>query len=422
MITRASNVLVVEGNMVPTDPEAGSETVPARIEIDTASGLIQAVTTPRGAGDLVLGDEYIIFPAFIDCHVHAREDASGAENYKENFRTAGEAAVRGGVAAFVDMPNNPRPPADNDTYRQKRDLAAESSVDVLLYACLGPDTRPLSFPVPYKAYMGPSVGHIFFEDEESLREALAHYHGHFVAFHAELPEILRRHRKALTHAERRPPEAEVEAIDLALRVSENYQIEPHICHLSTAEGLELIRDARDRGLKVSCEVTPHHLYYDQDNAGVFARPEYLQCNPPIRSRLDRIALLEGLRSGDIDYLATDHAPHTIDEKESGASGVTHLDTYGSFVFWLLQEGFSFQQIRRVCAERPGRFLSRFLPLRYGKIAAGYAGSLTILKRTPVTIRRADLKTRAGWSVFEGQTFGGRVSHTIVRGQLHTLED
>lgn len=419
MITHANSYFAVEGNVVSADA-AGSGTSRRRIEIDRSNGTITRVGSPEGGADLELGDDHLLFPGFVDFHVHAREDTSSRDSYKESFRTAGEAALRGGVTAFVDMPNNPNPPIDDSSYRAKRELVRSSPVDVLLYAAIGVGTRPLSFPVPYKAYMGPSVGDTFFEDEESLRNALARYAGQLVGFHAELPEILRQHRDAPTHGERRPPEAEVEAIDLALRLSENYQIEAHICHVSTAEGLELIRGARARGLRVTCEVTPHHLYYDQDNCETFARPGYLQCNPPIRSRLDRIALLDGLRRGDIDFLATDHAPHTIEEKERGTSGVTHLDTYGAFVFWLLEEGLSLLDVSRVCAENPGRVLSRFLSRRHGKIAEGFAGSLTVLKRGSYTVRRSDLRTRAGWSAFEGHSFGGRASHTIVRGILHAI--
>ncbi|MEC9348943.1 MAG: amidohydrolase family protein, partial [Planctomycetota bacterium] len=176
------------------------------------------------------------------------------------------------------------------------------------------------------------------------------------------------------------------------------------------------------GLRVTTEVTPHHLYYDQDNAQAFSTPSYLQCNPPIRTRLDRIALIEGLRSGDIECLATDHAPHTLEEKDRGISGVTQLDTFGAFLFWLLEEGFDLQTIQRACCEVPGRFLGRYLPHRYGRVEPGFVGSLTVLKKESFTVRRSGIKSRAGWSPFEGVTFPGRVSHTIVRGNIYPQLD
>ena len=248
------------------------------------------------------------------------------------------------------------------------------------------------------------------------------YQGQFVAFHAEDPVILEDNKDAETHVLSRPPEAEVKAIELILRMGEDYGIRPHICHLTTAAGLELICDDRKRGLRVTTEVTPHHLYYDQDNAQAFSTPSYLQCNPPIRTRLDRIALIEGLRSGDIECLATDHAPHTLEENDRGISGVTQLDTFAAFLFWLLEEGFDLQTIQRACCEVPGRFLGRYLPHRYGRVEPGFVGSLTVLKKESFTVRRSGIKSRAGWSPFEGVTFPGRVSHTIVRGNIYPQLD
>lgn len=425
MITRASSILAIEGRVVSHLARGENEVVRQRIEIDLLTGIIEGVAAAEestGPADLSLGDDYLIFPGFIDIHVHAREDTSSSQSYKETFQTAGLAAIHGGVTAFADMPNNPRPPLDDASYVAKRELASLCPVDVLLYAGIGPRTRPLSFPAPYKAYMGPSIGDLFFESQDSLREALARYRGHTVSFHAEAPEILQQHRNAPSHAERRPVAAETRAVDTAIQLSESFGIVPNICHLSTAEGMDIIRAARRRGLQVTCEVTPHHLFYDQDNAGSFSEPAFLQSNPPIRSRLDRIALLDAFRSGEIDYLATDHAPHSLEENESGISGMPHLDTFGSFVLWLSGEGVSLRTIRLAAAERPGKFLGRYLSARYGKVEKGFVGSLTILRHGQRTVRRTDLKTRAGWSPFEGCKFQGHVSHTVVRGKIYPQLD
>ena len=423
MITRSRNRLLVEGFVVSHVSPGENDTVRQLIEIDTSTGLIEKVGAPKApdgpeGADLSLGEDSLIFPGFIDVHVHAREDPSSTESYKENFQTAGQAAIHGGVTAFVDMPNNPQPPVDDASYAAKREITRSCPVDVLLYAGIGPRTRPLSFPAPYKVYMGPSVGELYFDAHDDLRETIARYRGSRVSFHAESPEILNRNKEASTHAARRPPEAEAEAVQAAIELSESYGIETNICHLSTAEGMEIIRSARKRGTRVTCEVTPHHLFYDQDNVVNFSDPAFLQCNPPIRSRLDRIALLEAFRAEEIDYLATDHAPHTLQENEQGISGMPHLDTLGPFLFWLMDEGVSLRTIRLALGERPGRFLGYYLPERYGKIEPGFVGSLTVLQREGNTVRRGSLKTRSGWSPFEGSTFQGRVSHTIVRGKLH----
>ncbi len=419
MIKKNENTLTVEGPVVEGTSPRDERLRVKRISIDVERGVILGVGEPEGDADLSVGDDSVILPGLIDAHVHAREDPSGEENYKETFRSAGEAAVHGGVTALVEMPNNRCAPIDDASYANKRKLTSSSPVPILLFAGIGPGTRPLSFPVPYKVYMGPSVGDLFFESDDDMREALAHYRGQRVAFHAEAPEILEEFRDAPSHPQQRPPHAEIVAIERVIESCTQFQIEPHICHLSTAGGLEVIRAARERGVRVSCEVTPHHLYYDQDNISSFQKPSYLQCNPPIRSRLDRIALLEAFRSGEIDLFATDHAPHSREENEAGISGIPQLDTFGPFLFWLRSEGASWTTIRKACCDAPGQFLNRYLPLLHGRIEPGFVGSVSILRKQSRTIRKSELKTQAGWSPFEGVDLGGYVSHTIVRGKLYT---
>jgi dihydroorotase len=187
MITKAMDQLVIEGFVAVHSTRGERDRARRRIEIDGKTGLIQSVGEARGTGDLLLGERFTIFPGFVDIHVHAREDATSSQSYKEDFRSAGQAAIHGGVTALVDMPNNQRPPIDDASYSEKREIARACPVDVLLYAGVGPRTRPLSFPAPYKAYMGPSVGDLFFDSEEALREALARYRGLQVSFHAESP-------------------------------------------------------------------------------------------------------------------------------------------------------------------------------------------------------------------------------------------
>ena len=210
MITRSRNRLIVEGFVISHVSAGENDTVRQLIEIDTSTGLIENVGAPGAPGatagaDLSLGEDFLIFPGFIDVHVHAREDASSTECYKENFQTAGLAAIEGGVTAFVDMPNNPQPPIDDASYLAKREISRNCPVDVLLYAGVGPRTRPLTFPVPYKVYMGQSVGELYFDARDDLREAIARYRGNRLSFHAESPAILKQNKGASTHAERRPP-------------------------------------------------------------------------------------------------------------------------------------------------------------------------------------------------------------------------
>jgi dihydroorotase len=411
-------MLRVEGRIANHDEEFDGA-----IEIDPKTGLIASVGPLEGRSDLDTSG-CVIFPGFGDLHVHAREDASGREMYKEDFASASAAAIHGGVTHFADMPNNPSAPIDEASYAVKERLTEGSAVHITLYGGIGPGTRPLERNVPYKAFMGPSVGELFFSSADQLEETIARYRGRNVSFHCEDPLVLDANRGASTHEQRRPATAEVSATRFALELIERYELQGKLCHFSTGEGMRDVMAAKARGVRVTCEVTPHHLFFD-DAVLDDENRLWLQMNPPLRGREDRLAMIEALRSGAIDYLATDHAPHTGEEKQEGVSGVPHLDTYGAFTTWLMKEhGFTPKEIARVCAANPGRFVREYLPksygLGFGRVGNGYAGSLTIVDlHTPYAVTRESLKTKCAWSPFEGYTFPGSVRHTVVRGRVYT---
>jgi dihydroorotase len=413
-------MLRVEGRIANEDGEFDGA-----VEINTETGLITKVAVPEGRSDLNT-DGCIIFPGFGDLHVHAREDVSGRELYKEDFATASAAAIHGGVTHFADMPNNPIAPIDDASYAAKEKLTQGGAVHITLYGGIGPDTRPLARVVPYKAFMGPSVGELFFSSSEQLEETIARYRGCNVSFHCEDPLILDASRGAATHEQRRPARAEISATQFALQLIDKYELQGKLCHFSTGEGLKDVIAAKARGLRVTCEVTPHHLFFDDTMLNDENRL-WLQMNPPLRGPEDRLAMIETLRNGAIDYLATDHAPHSLDEKKKGTSGVPHLDTYGAFTTWLMMEhGFTPPQIARVCAANPGRFVQPYLPQSYGRgfgrVEEGYVGSLTVLDlKAPYNVTRNSLRTKCSWSPFEGFTFPGSVRHTVVRGRVHSQD-
>jgi dihydroorotase len=409
-------MLRVEGRIVNHDAEFDGA-----VEINTETGLIEQVGPIEGRSDIEVG-RCLIFPGFGDLHIHAREDASGTQAYKEDFSSASDAAIHGGVTHVADMPNNPVAPIDDRTYNAKEVLTEKSAVHVTLYAGIGPHTNPLQRHVPYKAFMGPSVGDLFFTSQAQLETAIAKYRGRNVSFHCEDPVILEANKNAATHEQKRPAAAEISATEFALYLIEKYKLVGKLCHYSTRGGLEKIVAARARGIRVTCEVTPHHLFFD-DSMITDENRLWLQMNPPLRSPDDRIAMIAALKKGDIDYIATDHAPHTLEEKAKGVSGVPLLDTYGAFAVWLMvNQGFSAKDIARVCAFHPGVFVREFLPGGFGKgfgvIEAGYVGSLTILDLDmPYAVTRESVKTKCAWSPFEGYTLPGSVRYTVNRGEL-----
>lgn len=404
-----------------------------QIRFNPQTGLIEDIgdlQIPSEKLDYYYEDHCLLFGGMGDVHIHAREDVSGKNNYKEDFATAKAAMVNGGVTHAGDMPNNPIPPVDDATYAAKLKLAFEKAQgDLWIYAGIGPATRPLKVQVPYKVYMGPSIGDLFFKDLETLDDTLKHYQGQWVSFHCEDPVILDQHKDEAHHHLRRPVEAEVVATRDALALIEKYELKGKLCHYSTSEGLKLIREARSRGARVMIEVTPQHLYFGMEE---LAEKEYkqLQMNPPIRYQHDKEVLLDALIKGEIDFLATDHAPHTQEEKDHGHSGLTGLDTFGGFVTWLIQKGVDPKTISRVTVENPGEFFSNFLSTwqgivpgfqQFGKglgqLKPGFRANFTVLnQKQSMTITQDMLKTKVRHSPFLGHRFPGSVEATFIGGQ------
>jgi len=394
-----------------------TSTYKKRQKIKCSGGIIEEVGDLSLKADYTFSDDCLLFSGMGDIHIHAREDVSGKNCYKEDFTTALAAMHQGGVIHAGDMPNNPIPPINAESFEAKKKLADEKTCGAIwLYAGIGPETSPLPYPVPYKAYMGPSIGELYFKDLQSLDKAIARYAGQSVSFHCEDPQILEDSKTHKNHNLRRPVEAEVVATKDALMLIEKYKLKGKLCHYSSGHGLELIRQARSRGVSVELEVTPQHLYFDlehipENELGLF------QMNPPIRHEADRKALFEALKNGEIQYLATDHAPHTMEEKKSGTSGLTGLDTYGAFVTWLIDQGIDPKLIATVASENPGAFQGRFYSYLRGKLEVGYEASFTVLNlNKPIKITNERLKTKVGHGPFNGVTFPGQLEALFVAGK------
>lgn len=400
-----------------------------QIEFDENLGLITKVGNLKKNPDYFFDDDCYLFAGMGDVHIHAREDVSCKNCYKEDFASAFSAMKNGGVIHAGDMPNNPIPPIDDQSYREKYNLMKKAEGALWMYAGIGPSTKPLSFSVPYKVYMGPSIGELYFKNYQELEKTLENYRGLSVSFHCEDPEILEIHKNAKFHHERRPIEAEVLATKDALKLIEKFNLKGKLCHYSSGEGLKLIREARSRGIDVSIEVTPQHLYFDIEQL-LEKDLNFYQMNPPIRSEYDRKKLLEALIKGEIDFLATDHAPHTFEEKAKGISGLTGLDTYGCFVTWLIDQGVDPKLIATISAEKPGIFHNTFLSSwemlnegsvsfgkGYGFLEENYLACFTVINlKKNLKVDQSVLKTKVGHSPFNGITFPGQVEALFIRGR------
>src|ERR1019366_7446421 len=249
--------IIIEGILADIDGVRHGQ-----IAID--NGVITAVGPDLGRPTHVFGAGCLFFAGMGDIHIHAREDVPGKEMHKETFAHVSAAALHGGVLHVADMPNNPAAPIDDSSYAVKEALLHKQNLPVVftLYAGIGPGTKPLSRKVPYKAYMGPSVGELYFTSLEQLEHTLASYAGQAVSFHCEDPLMLDAHKGEATHEARRPPECELSATRFALAMIEKYHLVGKLCHYSVGAGLPLIRAAKAKGVSLTAEVTPHHVFFD----------------------------------------------------------------------------------------------------------------------------------------------------------------
>lgn len=289
-----------------------------------------------GVGFLSDFNKLCIFPAFCDVHVHFREPGF---SYKETIRTGSLAAARGGYTDVCTMPNlNPVPDSVENIKKQIEIIEKDAAVRVHPYAAITvgekgemlTDMKALS---PYCiAFSDDGKG---VQSEDMMREAMikAKALGKIIAAHCEDNSLLcggyiHKGEYARLHGHKGIcAESEWKPIERDLRLAKETGCKYHVCHISCKESVELIRKAKAEGVDVTCETAPHYLIFndmDLKESGNF------KMNPPIRSEEDRQALIEGIRDGTIDMIATDHAPHGSEEKSRGLEnslmGVVGLET------------------------------------------------------------------------------------------------
>lgn len=269
----------------------------------------------------------LLIPGLVDVHVHLREPGFF---YKETVATGTEAAARGGYTAVCAMPNVNPPPDTAEHVREQLDIIRrDARVRVYPYGCITMGQRGRGGLCDYEA-LRPYV--IAFsddgrgvQDEETMREAMRRVRAidGMIAAHCEDETLLHGGyihdgAYARSHGHRGiSSESEWRQIERDLRLAKETGCRYHVCHVSTKEGVALIRRAKAEGVDVSCETGPHYLLLcdeDIEEDGCF------KMNPPLRSREDRDALIEGLLDGTIDMIATDHAPHSAEEKSRGLEG------------------------------------------------------------------------------------------------------
>ncbi len=356
----------------------------------------------EGEEEIKIGRGKVILPGLIDVHVHLRDFR---QKEKETVESGTRAALHGGITTVFDMPNTDPPILDSKTFKLREELFkkkahSDYALGFLLSGnCQEAKRTNADF---YKIFMGASTGGIFSEDFESDYSCSPS----IVSVHAEDPEVIRENPK-------RPPEAEIRAIETAISAAKRVKKPLNVCHVSTAGGLRTILDA---GLPwVSFEVTPHHLFLTEKD---HRRRPLLKVYPPLRGEGDRKALWENFSR--IPIIASDHAPHTLEDKENGAAGIPGLETEVALLLDAVNRGMI--ELHDI-VEKMHLNPIRVFGIRNKGLEVGKDADFTVvdLKREWI-VKPEEFYTKAKWSPWEGRKLRGKVVMTVLRGRVVMEED
>jgi dihydroorotase len=424
--------LVIRGGQVVT-PDA---VFPASVAIK--DGVIVAV----GADELMPAAREVldargmhVLPGAIDVHVHFRDPGYP---HKEDFASGTAAAAFGGVTTVFDMPNTIPPTGTADALAAKQKMAAEKAhVDFGLYGLLGEDTIA-NVPalieggvIGFKLYMGNTFGKIPSPSTGAMLEAFETVAstGKRVSLHAETNSIMERREtqlraagrtEALAHIASRPAVVAVEAVSRAAILAEWTGARIHVLHISSAEELRPLREAKARGVDVTGETCPHYLMLSTDD---YARlGGVIRVNPPVREARNQEPLWAALADGTIDLIATDHAPHAIEEKTRNDiwtvdAGFPGVETQMPLMLTAVNAGrMSICDYVRLAATAPAKIWGLYP--KKGAILPGADADIAIVDLAREwTIDDAKLQSRAKITPWNGARVQGLPVHTLVRGRF-----
>ena len=367
----------------------------------------------------------VVAPAFVDVHVHLREPGYG---YKERIATGTMAAARGGYSTVCSMPNlNPVPDCVENLKAQQDIIDRDAKIEVLPYAAITigrkgeelVDIASLKGKVCAFSDDGSGV-QVDGMMERAMTEAVKH--DQLIAAHCEVEELLKggyihdgEYAKQNGH-KGICSESEWAQVKRDIEIAEKVGCRYHVCHISTKETVELVREAKARGVKVTCETGPHYLIFTDMDLEEDAR---WKMNPPLRSAEDRAALIEGIKDGTIDMIATDHAPHSVEEKSKGlkdsAMGIVGLETaFAALNTHLVRKGIiSLERLIELMSYNPRRVFRI-----EGGLEVGDRADIVLLD-TEKTWRVDSKKffSMGKISMFDGRDMVGDIAMTIHRGEV-----
>ncbi|MFD1018106.1 dihydroorotase [Thalassobacillus hwangdonensis] len=418
MKTVIKNIKMLDGNrMVDT-------------EILVENGMIKAIapSIAEEAEEVIDGNGRLAAPGFVDVHVHLREP--GGE-YKETITTGTEAAARGGFTTICAMPNTRPVPDTAETMEAlQKKIESDAKVRVLPYASI--TTRQLGKELVDMEGLKQAGAFAFTDDGVGVQaagmmlEAMkgAARHNSSIVAHCEDNTLIQGgaiHQGETSEKLNIPGIPSVcESVQIARDVllAEAAGCHYHVCHVSTKESVRVIRDAKRAGINVTAEVTPHHLIlnensFDKDDA-------MFKMNPPLRSQEDQQALIKGLMDGTIDFIATDHAPHSEDEKKEGMLtapfGIVGLETAFPLLYTnLVKTGpFTLNELINFMTAKPAEVFG----LPYGRLEEGAPADMILidLEKT-MTIDRSSFASKGKNTPFHGWKVEGCPSWTMVGGNI-----
>jgi len=383
----------------------------------------------------------LILPGFIDLHVHFRDPGYPD---REDFQTGTATAAAGGYTCIGDMPNPLPPTTTTEAYREKHEIARKRAiVDYALHGGVGEGTIDNIGPLSehgaraFKTYTTAKYEALSASSPDAVRRILkaTRDHGCLFMIHAEDQTIVdlktkQAKEKGLmgftAHAKSRPPAAEEVTIKMALDSAESTKSSIYVCHVSSALGVEEVRRAINRGVRVIAETCPHYLLLTEED-GVRLGP-YAKTNPPLRSPGDRDALWRGLLDGTLGVVSSDHCPYTRREKDAGLDdifeappGMPGLETSLPLMLTEMNEGnITLKRLVKACSENPAKALG--IHPRKGALEVGSEADITVVDpKKKGIIRGDDLYTRSKITMFEGRETRGMPVATFVRGTL-VMED
>ena len=413
MLIKGCNVFI-DGRFVPSDVEVQGGIV-SRVE--------PAVVPNSGVP--VFNYSGIVVPGLVDVHVHLREPGF---SFKETMETGTAAAARGGYTAVCAMPNlNPVPDSAEHLAVELEAIRRGAKVRVYPYGSLTVGERGLEM-ADISAMADAAVSYSDdgrgVQDEDMMRECMRAVAatGKLLAAHCEVDELLRGgyiHDGAYARAHGHRgicSESEWREVERDIRLAEETGCAFHVCHVSTKESVRLVREARARGVNVTAETAPHYLLLTEEDLQEDGR---FKMNPPLRERADRDALIEGLLDGTIGMIATDHAPHTPEEKSRGLEkspmGVSGLECAFPVLFTgLVEKGVvTLEKLVELMSSAPAK---RF-GIPGGEIEVGKPANLAVFDiDTEYTIDSSEFASMGRATPFEGWRVRGKCLMTVCAGR------